>query len=75
MNGLSPQICVVDFPWITLPKGRRVLKDGICPRKVVVCHLPFVEDDINNYRAAAANALQQLERVYLLQDPLQTIEI
>ena len=75
MNGMAPRCIVVDFPWITLPKGRRVLLDGIRPDKIVACHIPFAEDDINHYRTAAANAARQMENVYLLQEPLQTIEI
>ena len=75
MNHMQPQTIVVDFPWITLPKGRRVLLDGIRPDKIVACHIPFAEDDINNYRTAAANAVRQIENVYLLQEPFQTIEI
>ena len=75
MNGMAPQVCVVDFPWITLPKGRRVLQEKICPEKIVACHIPFAEDDINRYRAAAQKAAHQMENVYLLQDALQTIEL
>ena len=75
MNGLFPQVCVVDFPWITLPKGRRVLQEGIRPGKTVACHIPFAGDDVNNYRLSVAKAAQQMENVFLLQEPLQTIEI
>ena len=75
MNGMAPQVCVVDFPWITLPKGRRVLVEKISPEKIVACHIPFPEDDINHYRVSAANAARQMENVILLQEPLQTIEI
>ena len=75
LNGTAPRCIVVDFPWITLPKGRRVLLDGIRPDKIVACHIPFEEDDINHYRTAAANAARQMENIYLLQEPLQTIEI
>lgn len=74
MNGMDVDICVVDFPWITLPKGRKVLEAGIRPGKIVACHIPFAEDDVNSYRIAAAKAAQQMENVYLLQEPLQTIE-
>ena len=75
MNGMAPQAIVVDFPWITLPKGRRVLLEEICPKKIVACHIPFAGDDINHYRVAAEKAAQQLENVYLLQDPLETVEL
>ena len=75
MNGMAPNVIVVDFPWISLPKGRRVLLEKIRPGKIVVCHIPFAQDDVNGYREAAANAARQMENVYLLQEPLQTIEI
>ena len=75
MNGMAPQICVVDFPWIALPKGRKVLLEEICPDKIVACHIPFARDDVNGYREAAAKAAQQMENVYLLQEPLQSIDI
>jgi L-ascorbate metabolism protein UlaG (beta-lactamase superfamily) len=75
MKGMAPEICVVDFPWIALPKGRKVLREGICPGKIVACHIPFAGDDVNGYREAAAKAADLLENVYLLQEPLQTIEI
>ena len=75
MNGMAPKVIVVDFPWISLPKGRRVLQEKIRPGKIVVCHIPFAQDDVNGYREAAAKAARQMENVYLLQEPLQTIEI
>lgn len=75
MNGMAPNVIVVDFPWISLPKGRRVLLEKIRPGKIVVCHIPFAQDDVNGYREAAANAARQMENVYLLQEPLQTVEL
>ena len=75
MKGMAPQICVVDFPWISLPKGRKVLLEEICPDKIVACHIPFAQDDVNGYREAAAKAARQMENVYLLQEPLQSIEM
>ena len=75
MKGMAPQICVVDFPWISLPKGRKVLLEEICPDKIVACHIPFARDDVNGYREAAAKAADLMENVYLLQEPLQSIEL
>ena len=75
MKGMAPQICVVDFPWISLPKGRKVLLEEICPDKIVACHIPFARDDVNGYREAAAKAADLMENVYLLQEPLQSIEM
>lgn len=75
MKGMAPQICVVDFSWISLPKGRKVLLEEICPDKIVACHIPFARDDVNGYREAAAKAADLMENVYLLQEPLQSIEM
>lgn len=75
MNGMAPKVIVVDFPWISLPKGRRVLQEKIRPGKIVVCHIPFAQDDVNGYREAAAKAALQMENVCLLQEPLQTVEL
>lgn len=75
MKGMAPQICVVDFPWILLPKGRKVLLEEICPDKIVACHIPFARDDVNGYREAAAKAADLMGNVYLLQEPLQSIEM
>lgn len=75
MNGMAPKVIVVDFPWISLPKGRRVLQEKIRPGKIVACHIPFAQDDVNSYREAAAKAAAQMENVYLLQEPLQTVEL
>lgn len=75
MNGMAPKVIVVDFPWISLPKGRRVLQEKIRPGKIVACHIPFAQDDVNGYREAAAKAAGQMENVYLLQESLQTVEL
>lgn len=75
MNGMAPKVIVVDFPWISLPKGRRVLQEKIRPGKIVACHIPFAQDDVNGYREAAAKAARQMENVYLLQEPLETVEL
>lgn len=75
LREMNVDICVVDFPWISLPKGRRELEQGIRPRTIVACHIPFAQDDNNGYREVAAKAAQQINHVYLLQEPLQSIEM
>lgn len=66
-------LAILDFPWLTLPRGRRFVQEHIRPRTLVVCHLPFLEDDIYGYRAAALKSAPLLEGVdvRLLSEPLQ----
>lgn len=66
-------LALVDFPWITLRKGRDFIRDHIRPSHLVVCHLPFAEDDCFCYRAAAEKAavLVEVPDVRLLLEPFQ----
>ncbi len=66
----------LNFPWITLKKGREFLAEVMKPKQVVVYHLPFAEDDCNRYRESAQKALVNLPYpAKLLCDPMQTMEI
>lgn len=40
----------LNFPYVTLVRGKRLVREVIRPKNVVVFHLPFAEDDIGNYR-------------------------
>lgn len=66
-------LAILDFPWLTLPRGRRFIQEYIRPKTLLVCHLPFSGDDIYGYRAAAEKAAPLLEGVdvRLLSEPLQ----
>ncbi len=65
---------VFPFPWLTLKKGREMLKDRFSGAVLLFYHLPFAEDDENGYRAAARRARLQLpdRDIRLLTEPLQT---
>lgn len=65
---------LMDFPWITLPKGRRFIQEYIHPRCLLISHLPFSGDDIYGYRPAAIKSAAKLEQmdVRLLMEPFQT---
>lgn len=66
-------LAIMDFPWLTLPRGRRFVQEHIRPKTLLVCHLPFSEDDIYGYRTAALKSAPLLEGVdvRLLSEPLQ----
>lgn len=66
-------LAILDFPWLTLPQGRNFIQSFIRPKTLLVCHLPFREDDIYGYRAAAVKSVPRLEGVdvRLLTEPLQ----
>jgi L-ascorbate metabolism protein UlaG (beta-lactamase superfamily) len=67
-------LAILNFPWITLAKGRNFLTQVMKPKNVLVCHLPFSEDDVNGFRLSAQRNAQQLNfaDIRLLQEPLQT---
>ncbi|WP_369282414.1 MBL fold metallo-hydrolase [Oscillibacter sp. GMB15532] len=66
-------LALLNFPWITLSKGRKFIEQFIRPRHLAVYHLPFEQDDIYTYRRAAIRAAEQVlaEDVRLFLNPLQ----
>lgn len=64
---------LMDFPWITLPKGRRFIQEYIHPRCLLISHLPFPGDDIYGYRPAAIKSAAKMGDldVRLLLEPFQ----
>lgn len=66
-------LALLDFPWITLRKGRQFIEQYIRPRCLAVYHLPFELDDIFGYRRASSRAVEQIhvEDVRLFLEPLQ----
>ena len=64
---------VVDFPWVTLRRGREFVEQVIRPKHLLVNHLPFEEDDVNGYRAAAVRWAREVQApdVRLLLSPFQ----
>ena len=74
IQGLSLDLALIDFPWITLPKGREFIREHINSNHLLIYHLPFAEDDRWGYRAAAERCVKLLETedIRLLYAPLQT---
>lgn len=77
LEGLSIDLAILNFPWITLRRGRRCLEDVLRPQHLLLCHLPFAEDDVCGYRDAAFHAAGavRLPDVRLLARPLQREEL
>ena len=74
LMGKQIDLAIMNFPWLTLRKGRECLQTVIKPKHCVFWHLPFLEDDVNGYRSSAEAALRQYPG-RLLCDPFQTIEL
>lgn len=41
---------LLNFPYSILPSSRRIVKEIVCPKKLIVFHLPFESDDELGYR-------------------------
>lgn len=70
----SPDIVIVDFPWITLKKGRDSLKDWLWPDHLVIDHLPFPEEDETGFNKATkryAKSLKKIGHVVIMNAALQ----
>lgn len=67
-------LAVLPFPWLTLSRGREFIEKYLPAAKLVICHLPFAQDDENGYRAAAQKAEKLMPGwdIRLMMQPLQT---
>lgn len=74
ITGISIDLALLDFPWLTLRKGRQFIQEHIRPKHLLICHLPFAQDDCMGYRAAAQNSIPRLNvpDIRLLLEPFQT---
>jgi len=73
VQGVAIDVAILNFPWLTLKKGREFVETVLQPKHWFVCHLPFEADDINGYRRSAHGAA--MEKVQILDEPLQTVTI
>jgi len=60
LGSRSVDLAMLNFPWITLPKGRQFIQEHLPHAKIGVIHLPYEKEDRNHYVAAARNAAMQL---------------
>ena len=67
-------LLAVDFPWVTLRRGREFIEEQLRPRRLLIYHLPFREDNDWGYRELTAKAARQMSipDIRLLMDPLHT---
>ena len=75
LENISIDLAILNFPWITLAKGREFLTKVLKPKHLLIGHLPFEEDDTSGYRQSALRNAEHLKDqfdVRLLWDPLQT---
>ena len=71
------RLALLNFPWITLRKGRKFIEQHILADHIIVDHLPFAEDDTEHFRAAAVSEAERLGRscTHILDDFLQAATI
>jgi len=74
ITGISIDLALLDFPWLTLRKGRQFIHEHIRPRHLLIYHLPFAQDDCMGYRVAVQNSIPRLKvpDIRLLCEPFQT---
>ena len=72
LAGLEPDVAVLTFPWLTLPRGRDFINRQLRPKHTVFYHVPFAADDLNAYRSLAQRAADRYGALILAQ-PLQTV--
>ncbi len=51
--GRQIHLAILDFPWMTLQRGREFVKAVLRPEHMLLYHLPFAADDCNGYRLSA----------------------
>ena len=73
--GEKIDMVLLNFPWITLKKGRAFVQEYLKTAKIVLYHLPFAADDGNGYRDATEKAVKAFDSnpVLTLCEPLQQI--
>ena len=73
LGGKQLDLAILDFPWLTLRRGRDYVESILRPIHLLLCHLPFPPDDCEGYLKAAQIAAQKsaLQDVRLLTEFLQ----
>ncbi len=77
IDGYKIDMALLNFPWLTLKKGQTFVDEIMKPSRILLYHLPFVQDDCCGYRDAATKAVQKRKDAcaQLLYEPLHTVEL
>lgn len=78
LSGRNVDLALLNFPWLTLRRGREFISDVIKPRHVMFYHIPFAQDDRCGFREACEKSLPLLDEKFsprLLNEPFQTENI
>jgi len=73
-NGQPVDTAILNFPWVVHPKKREFVEEVLHPKHLVLCHLPFSQDDTEGYLHAAMHGISKLRTipdVRLLTKPYQ----
>lgn len=73
VEGLRPDLAILNFPWVTLPSARPVLA-ALDPRHTVLTHLPPADCDPLALHRAVETALPRLHDTVMLDGFLQTAD-
>lgn len=52
LEKLNIHYALLDFPYITLPSARKIVKDSINPKKILLMHIPNKDKDKHNWLGA-----------------------
>ncbi|MBP1577172.1 MAG: MBL fold metallo-hydrolase [Oscillospiraceae bacterium] len=78
LGGRTVDLALLNFPWLTLRRGREFITDVIKPNHVMFYHIPFAQDDRCGFRDACKKSLPLLDEKFaprLLSEPFQTEHI
>lgn len=77
LGGAVVDAVVCNPLFLSRPEGRKTLLEGICPRRVIVNHIPFEADDKMRNREVVARAINrhqaELPPVTVLWDPIDSV--
>ena len=74
-GGWKIDVAVVDFPWAAVTRGRTVIDNILRPGHLLICHLPFSEEDRRGYGDMIRRVLKKfrnIEDIRILDTFLQT---
>ena len=76
VHGEHIDLALLGFPFVSRPQGREIIDEIICPDRLVICHLPFWEDNwagLREHYATGAAYIRNIPDVRFLWEPFQTM--